>query len=157
MACMAVLILCGVLLDMTESPYKTMLGRAALPKSGMGLPPLREAASLTLILALGGHRMILETPLEDMRRALIHRAALQEVGKDAECPFPDTFAAPPVETAWLFLKGLGREALETPEILRNVFTQWGAGDSTRILADPATQTRRGTAIVQMKGVDQVIP
>ena len=90
-----------------------------------------------------------------MRRVLIQRAALQEVGKEAECPTPDAPAAPPAETAWLFLKGLGREALEKPEILRNVFTQWGAGDSTRIITDPATQARRGSAIVQMQGIDQV--
>ncbi len=68
---------------------------------------------------------------------------------------PDAKAAPLVETAWLFLKGLGREAVEKPETLRNVFTQWGAGDSATLIIDPATQTRRGTAIVQMQGTEQV--
>ena len=61
-----------------------------------------------------------------------------------------------METAWLFLKGLGLEALEKPDILRNVFTQWGAGESAKVILDPATQAKRGTAIVQMQGVDQVI-
>ena len=61
-----------------------------------------------------------------------------------------------METAWLFLKSLGREALEKPDILRNVFTQWGAGERIKIILDQATQAKRGTAIVQMQGVDQVI-
>ena len=82
---------------------------------------------------------------------------MQEAGKEGDCATPDAKTGPPAETAWLFLKGLGREALEKPDILRNVFTQWGAGDSTRIIVDPATQARRGTAIVQMQGVDQVGP
>lgn len=79
------------------------------------------------------------------------------MGKEGDCATPDALAVPPVETAWLFLKGLGREALEKPETLRRVFMQWGAGDSTRIIVDQATQTRRGTAIVQMQGVNQVGP
>ena len=83
--------------------------------------------------------------------------AMQEVGKETDCPTPDAKAAPPVETAWLFLKGLGREAIEKPETLRNVFTQWGAGDSATLIMDPATQTRRGTAIVQMQGTEQAKP
>ncbi len=91
------------------------------------------------------------------RRVLILWRPLQEVGKEADCPTPDAKAAPPAETAWLFLKGLGREALEKPEILRNVFTQWGAGDSATLIMDPATQARRGTAVVRMQGTEQVKP
>ncbi len=76
-------------------------------------------------------------------------------GKEAKCFTPDAHPMPPLDTAWLFLKGLGRDALEKQETLREVFTQWGAGNTAKAIVDPVTQTRRGTAIIQMQGADQV--
>ena len=64
---------------------------------------------------------------------------------------------PPEPTPWLFLKGLGRDALEKADVLPEVFTQWGVGASARSIVDPVTRTWRGTAVVRLQSVEQVSP
>ena len=64
---------------------------------------------------------------------------------------------PPEPTPWLFLKGLGRDALEKADVLPEVFTQWGVGASARSIVDPVTRTWRGTAVVRLQSVEQACP
>lgn len=64
---------------------------------------------------------------------------------------------PPEPTPWLFLKGLGRDALEKADVLPEVFTQWGVGAGARSIVDPVTRTWRGTAVVRLQSVEQVCP
>ena len=83
---------------------------------------------------------------------------MQATGREATPPSEGVPPPPPPEpTPWLFLKGLGRDALEKADVLPEVFTQWGVGASAPSIVDPVTRTWRGTAVVRLQSVEQVCP
>ena len=93
-------------------------------------------------------------PCQPPEPAVLSQATGREGMPPSECVPPPP---PPEPTPWLFLKGLGRDALEKADVLPEVFTQWGVGGSARSIVDPVTRTWRGTAVVRLQSVDQVCP
>ena len=81
----------------------------------------------------------------------------QATGRERTPPTERVPPPPPEPTPWLFLKGLGRDALERADVLPEVFSAWGVGASARSIVDPVTRTKRGTAVVRLQSVNQVCP